>query len=72
MAGLWLIDANSRAYATSSAIDAAPSGISWLSSLQHAAATAAFGNDLPIASALALLSAVVGIAGAVNCSQTRS
>jgi hypothetical protein len=66
MAWLWLLDANSGANATSSAIDAAPAGISWLSGLQHGAATATRGNGLLIAVVLAFLSAAIGIAGAIN------
>lgn len=66
MAWLWLLDANSGANATSTAIDAAPSGISWLSGLQHDAATAAHGNGLLIALALAVISAAIGIASVIN------
>jgi hypothetical protein len=66
MAWLWLLAANSTANATSSAIDAAPSGMAWLTSLQHSVANAAAGHGLPIAIVLAGLSAAVGVAVAIN------
>jgi hypothetical protein len=66
MAWLWLLAANSGADATQAAITAAPSGIGWLSGVQHDVAAAASGNGLVIASVLAALSAAIGVAGAVN------
>jgi hypothetical protein len=66
MAGLWLLHANSGANATRDAINAAPSGMGWLSALQHHVADAAQGNGLLIASTMASLSAAIGIAVAAN------
>jgi hypothetical protein len=66
MAWLWLLGPNSSANATHGAIEAAPSGMSWLSELQHWAAQAASGNGLPIALVLGALSAAIGIAVAAN------
>jgi hypothetical protein len=64
--GMWLLGENSAANATHDAIQAAPSGMRWLSSLQHSAAGSANGNGVAIAIALAILSAAVGIAVGAN------
>lgn len=61
MAWLWLLGANSSADATSDALNRAPSGVGWLTSVQHAAAHAAKGNGLVIAVTLALLSGAIGV-----------
>ena len=66
MAYLWLLGANSSANATRDAINAAPSGMSWLTTVQHWVAGGAHGNGLPIGLVLALLSAVIGVGVAVN------
>jgi hypothetical protein len=66
MAWLWLLPANGTANATSSAIDAAPSGVGWLTSLQHSVASAAAGNGLPIAIILAGVSAAIALSVALN------
>ena len=62
MAWLWLLAPSSSANATYTSIYAAPSGMSWLSTLQVWAADAAKGNGLLIAIVLALASAAIGIA----------
>lgn len=62
MAWLWLLAPSSSANATYRAINAAPSGMSWLSTVQDAVANAARGNGLVIAIVLALVSAAIGIA----------
>ena len=64
--GLWLLAVNSSANATRTLINAAPSGMSWLSSIQNAFADAAKGNGLIIAVVLALVSFAIAIAVAVN------
>jgi hypothetical protein len=61
MAWLWLLGANSGANATTAALDAAPSGMSWLSTVQYWVADAARGNGEVIALLLALGSAVIGV-----------
>jgi len=61
MAWLWLLGPNSTANATHDAINAAPSGMSWLSTVQDWVASAAQGNGLVIALVLAAVSAVIGI-----------
>ncbi|MFZ0089468.1 MAG: hypothetical protein WAL63_08180 [Solirubrobacteraceae bacterium] len=66
MAWLWLLAPSSSANATRDAINAAPSGMSWLSSLQDGVANAANGNGLIIALVLSALSAAIGIAVAVE------
>jgi hypothetical protein len=66
MAWLWLEAPSSSANATTNAINAAPSGMSWLSTVQNAAAKAARGDGLVIALALALVSAVIGIGVATD------
>ncbi|MDE3069366.1 MAG: hypothetical protein KGJ43_01415 [Acidobacteriota bacterium] len=66
MAWLWLQGQNSSPGAVSHAIRTAPSGMGWLSSVEHWAASAAEGNGLWIALMLAALSAAIGVAVAVN------
>jgi hypothetical protein len=66
MGGLWLLGANSSANATRTVIDAAPSGMGWLSSVQHWFASAAQGNGLVIAVALAFVSSAIAIGVAAN------
>jgi hypothetical protein len=66
MAWLWLLGPNSSANATHDAINAAPSGMSWLSTVQEWAAEAAKGNGLPIALVLAALSAAIALAVAAD------
>jgi hypothetical protein len=66
MAWLWLLAANSSANATRDAINAAPSGMSWLSTVQDWAANGSAGHGLVIALVLAALSAAIGIAVAAN------
>jgi hypothetical protein len=63
---LWLLAVNSSANATRTLINAAPSGMSWLSTVQDWAANAAKGNGLIIAFALAFLSFAIGIAVAAD------
>ena len=65
MAYLWLVEAGG-ANAISNAINAAPSGMSWLSSVQNSAANGAKGNGVIIALVLGALSIAIGIAVAVN------
>jgi hypothetical protein len=66
MGWLWLEPQNSSPGAIAAAVKAAPSGMGWLTSVQHWAATAANGHGLPIALVLALLSASIGVAVAAN------
>ncbi|HUA05684.1 MAG TPA: hypothetical protein VMB27_17380 [Solirubrobacteraceae bacterium] len=66
MGALWLLPANSSANATTALITAAPSGMTWLTAVQHWAADAAKGEGLPIALGLAGLSISMGIAVARN------
>jgi hypothetical protein len=66
MGWLWLLAANSTANATHDMIAAAPSGASWLTSIQHSVADAAKGGGVAIALVLAVLSAVIGVAVAIN------
>jgi len=66
MGCLWLLAVNSSANATRTLINAAPSGMSWLSSTQNGFASVAKGNGLIIALVLAFLSFAIGIAVAVN------
>ncbi len=61
MAWLWLLAPNSGANATRDAITAAPSGMSWLRTLQDWAANGTHGHGLVIALGLAAVSAVIGI-----------
>ena len=65
MAWLWLVEAGG-ANGITNAINAAPSGMSWLSSVQDWFANAAKGNGVVIAVVLAALSAAIGMAVAVN------
>jgi hypothetical protein len=66
MAWLWLEAPSSSANATTNAINAAPSGMSWLSTVQNAVAKAAQGDGLVIAFVLALVSVVIGIGVATD------
>jgi hypothetical protein len=66
MGWLWLLAANSSANATHDLISAAPSGASWLTGVQHAAANAANGGGLVIALVLAFVSGAIGVAVALN------
>jgi len=66
MAWLWLEEPSSSANAITGAINAAPSGMSWLSTVQDWAADAAKGNGLPIALLFALASVAIAIAVAVD------
>jgi hypothetical protein len=61
MAWLWLMAPSSSANAVHDAINAAPSGMSWLSTLQDWVAGGAKGNGLIIAFVLAAVSALIGI-----------
>jgi hypothetical protein len=65
MAWLWLVEAGG-ANGIHNAINAAPSGMSWLSTVQNGFATITKGNGLVFALVLAALSAAIGIAVAVN------
>jgi hypothetical protein len=65
-AWLWLEAPSSSANAITNAINAAPSGMSWLSTIQNWVANGAKGNGLPIALVLAALSIAIGISVAVN------
>jgi hypothetical protein len=65
MAYLWLVEAGG-ANAISNAINAAPSGMSWLSSVQDWVAKGAKGNGVIIALVLGAASAAIGIAVAIN------
>jgi hypothetical protein len=56
---------NSSANATRTLINAAPSGMSWLSTVQNWAANAAKGNGLIIAVVLAIVSFAIGISRVV-------
>jgi hypothetical protein len=66
MAWLWLMAPSSSANAVHNAINAAPSGMSWLSSLQDGFASAAKGNGLVIAMVLAAASLAIALAVARN------
>jgi hypothetical protein len=66
LAWLWLEAQNSSPNATTNAINAAPSGMSWLSTVQDAAAKAARGHGLVIALAFAFASAVIGVGVAID------
>ncbi len=61
VAALWLFPANAGAGSLRSAFDAAPSGVSWLSSLHSAAASAVGGSGMTITLALAVVSAAIGL-----------
>jgi hypothetical protein len=66
MAWLWLQAPSSAPGAVTAMINAAPSGMSWLSSLQDWFAAAARGNGLVIAVLLAAASAAIAVAVAAN------
>ena len=66
MGAIWLLAANSSANATHDAIMAAPSGASWLSSLQTSVADATKGHGTVIAIIIAIVSVAIGMAGAIN------
>jgi hypothetical protein len=66
MGVLWLLAANTTANATTTLIDAAPSGMAWLTAGQHWVAAAARGDGLPIGLVLAAVSIAIGIAVARN------
>ena len=66
MAWLWLLAPSSSANAIHNAINAAPSGMSWLSSTQDGFASITNGNGLIFALVLSALSAVIGVAVALN------
>ena len=66
MAWLWLEAPSSSANAISGAINAAPSGMSWLSTVQLWAAHGANGNGLPIAIILAFISIAIGLSVALG------
>ncbi len=61
MAWLWLQAPSSNPDAITAAINAAPSGMSWLSTVQNWAANAAQGNGVPIAFVAAALSATIAL-----------
>lgn len=63
---LWLLQSSSAANATRDMIDAAPSGMSWLSSTQDGFASVAHGNGLLIALLLGALSAAIGLGVGLN------
>ncbi|MBV8735264.1 MAG: hypothetical protein JO321_11575 [Solirubrobacterales bacterium] len=65
MAYLWLVEAGG-ANGITNAINLAPSGMSWLSTVQNWFATAAKGNGFVIAVVLAAVSAAIGLAVAAN------
>jgi hypothetical protein len=60
-AALWLMPANLSTSSVHDQIAAAPSGVSWLTSLQHTAAAAAAGRGVTVALGLALISAAIGL-----------
>lgn len=66
MAWLWLEAPSSNASAISESIKAAPSGMSWLSTLQEWLAKSLHGNGVAPAIVLALLSAAISIAVTAN------
>jgi hypothetical protein len=66
MAWLWLQAPSASANGITNAINAAPSGMSWLTTVQDWAANGAEGNGLVIAMILAAASAAIGIAVAAN------
>jgi hypothetical protein len=61
MAYLWLALPNNSANAVYGAVNAAPSGMSWLTELQDWVAGRAQGNGLPIALVLAAVSAAIAL-----------
>jgi hypothetical protein len=66
MAWLWLLAPSSSANAIHNAINAAPSGMSWLSSVQDGFASITKGNGLIFALVLSAASAAIAIAVARN------
>ncbi len=66
MTYLWLLAASSSANAIHNAINAAPSGMSWLSSVQDAFASITKGNGLLIAVVLAAASLAIAASVALN------
>ncbi|HEV7943013.1 MAG TPA: hypothetical protein VGP17_09460, partial [Solirubrobacteraceae bacterium] len=66
MAWLWLEAPSSNASAISQSIKVAPSGMSWLSSLQEWLTKGLHENGVGLAIALGLLSAAIGVAVAAN------
>jgi hypothetical protein len=66
MAYLWLLQASAGANAIHDMINAAPSGMSWLSSLQDGFASITNGNSFVFAAILSALSAAIGIGVGVN------
>jgi hypothetical protein len=66
MGVLWLLAVNSSANATTNLINASPSGMSWLSTVQNWAANVAKGNGLTISVVIAFASFAIGIAVGVN------
>jgi hypothetical protein len=66
LAWVWLMEPASSANATSGAIEAAPSGMSWLSEVQRWAAKTAQGNGLVVALLLAALSAAIALSVAID------
>lgn len=66
MAWLWLEAPSSGANAISNTINAAPSGMSWLSTVQYWVAGWTTGAGLPIAVVLAIVSAAIGVAVAAG------
>jgi hypothetical protein len=65
-AWLWLESGSAAPSAIRDMINAAPSGMSWLSSLQDGFASVAKGNGVAISLVLAAVSAVIGIGVAAN------
>ncbi len=65
MAWLWLVEAGG-ANGVSNAINAAPSGMSWLSTVQNWAANNSQGDGVAIALVLGAVTAAIGIAVAAN------
>ena len=61
MAVLWLEAPSGDPGAVTSAINAAPSGMSWLSTVQDWAANASSGNGVPIAMVACVLSLTIGL-----------
>jgi hypothetical protein len=66
MAWLWLLAPNSSANATHDAINAAPSGMTWLNAVQDWFAGVAQGNGLVVALILAAVSGAIGLAVGMN------
>ncbi len=66
MAWLWLESASAAPNAIRDMINAAPSGMSWLSSLQDGFASVARGNGVAISLVLAAVSAAIAIGVAAN------